>query len=81
MAEEKRVLAIGSTYSQYSLLHIRQEEISVLRFHCNQVGIIWYKAKQNKEENPLLLLRQSHFAPQNKEDYYGKSIKGKKVEI
>ena len=24
---------------------------------------------QNKEENPLLLQRQSHFAPQNKEDF------------
>ena len=25
-------------------------------------------SSQNKEENPLLLQRQSHFAPQNKED-------------
>ena len=27
-------------------------------------------ASQNKEANPLLLQGQSHFASQNKEDYY-----------
>jgi len=26
-------------------------------------------SSKNKEENPLLLQRQSHFAPQNKEDW------------
>ena len=27
-------------------------------------------SSQNKEENPLLLQRQSHFAPQNREDHH-----------
>ena len=32
-------------------------------------GIAGILLRKTKEENPLLLQRQSHFAPQNKEDW------------